>query len=380
MISSKEIKEKAEKRYSSFLKQIYQEDTFFPLIIKGDKKPTSDISTFEKEIRDLVINSKDNKGFGYDIDFKTVKTKFLGEQKLPQEIRFLSEHDYLKFIGKVKEVEDFKADYDLIISEFEELKDWAEKHPTQIIQNHGIWSELLKVCVYFKANPYPKLFVRELPVKVHTKFIEQNKSILRELLDVILSESLVIDEKEFEKRFNLKIQEPLIQIRILDKNISKRYFSGISRLAIPVSDFETLDLPLKKTIIVENKTNLHTMLTLPHINETIAVFGGGYSVNNIKNASWLNKLEIIYWGDIDVQGFEILSQFRGYFPTVKSILMDKETFDKFFENDNGTESKIKCQLNLNKQEQDLYAILKENNWRLEQEKIPIDYVNNIILK
>lgn len=151
-------------------------------------------------------------------------------------------------------------------------------------------------------------------------------------------------------------------------------------MAIPVSDFEALDLPLKKIIIVENKTNLHTMLTLPHINETIAVFGGGYSVNNIKNASWLNKLEIMYWGDIDVQGFEILSQFRGYFPTVKSILMDKETFDNFFEIDNGTESKVKCQLNLNKQEQDLYDILKQNNWRLEQEKIPIDYVNNKILK
>lgn len=380
MISSKEIKEKAEKRYSSFLKQIYQEDTFFPLIIKGDKKPTSDISTFEKEIRDLVINSKDNKGFGYEIDFKTVNTKFLGEQKLPHEIKFSSEHDYLKFIGKVKEVEDFKVDYNLILTEFEELKEWAEKHPIQIIQNHGIWSDLLKVCVYFKANPYPKRFVRELPIKVHTKFIEQNRSILRELLNVIISESVVNDEKEFEKRFNLNVQEPLIQIRILDNNISKRYFSGISQLAIPVSDFETLDLPLKKIIIVENKTNLHTMLTLPHINETIAVFGGGYSVNNIKNASWLNKLEIIYWGDIDVQGFEILSQFRGYFPTVKSVLMDKETFNKFFENDCGKKSKIRCQLNLDEHEKELYELLKLKNWRLEQEKIPIDYVNKLILK
>jgi hypothetical protein len=380
MISSQEIKEKAEKRYTTYLKQIYQEGTFFPLIIKGDKKPTKDISTFEKEIIDLVNNSKDKKGFGYEIDFKNVNTKFLGEQKLPQQIKFSSENDYLKFIGKVKEVENFKVDCNIIISEFEELKEWVEKHPIQIIQNHGLWSDLLKVCIYFKANPYPKLFVRELPIKVHTKFIEQNKSILKELLDVILSESLVIDEKEFEKRFNLKVQEPLIQIRILDNNISKRYFSGISQLAITVSDFETLDLPVQKIIIVENKTNLHTMLTLPHINKTIAVFGGGYSVNNIKNASWLNKLDIIYWGDIDVQGFEILSQFRGYFPTVKSILMDKETFDNFFENDNGTESKIKCQLNLNKQEQDLYYILKQKNWRLEQEKIPIDYVNNMILK
>ena len=78
---------------------------------------------------------------------------------------------------------------------------------------------------------------------------------------------------------------------------------------------------------------------------------------------------------IDVQGFEILSQFRGYFQHTKSVLMDFVTFEKFFENDFGTQTNICTLLNLTDSEQKLYEILKTNNWRLEQEKIPYDYVN-----
>jgi hypothetical protein len=55
--------------------------------------------------------------------------------------------------------------------------------------------------------------------------------------------------------------------------------------------------------------------------------------------------------------------------------MDKESFDKFFEDDNGTPTNISIRLNLTEEEQQLYNILKTNNWRLEQEKIPITYVN-----
>ena len=71
---------------------------------------------------------------------------------------------------------------------------------------------------------------------------------------------------------------------------------------------------------------------------------------------------LLYWGDIDAQGFEILSQFRGYFPQTKSILMDKQTFEKFFENDNGTQTNISTKLNLTEDEQELYEMLKTNNW------------------
>jgi hypothetical protein len=114
---------------------------------------------------------------------------------------------------------------------------------------------------------------------------------------------------------------------------------------------------------------------LPKMEGAIAVFGQGNAVLNLKNAAWLTEMEILYWGDIDVQGFEILSRLREHFTHIKSVLMDKVTFETFFENDKGTPSNVSTKLNLTDIEQELYNILKTNNWRLEQEKIPFGYVN-----
>jgi hypothetical protein len=261
------------------------------------------------------------------------------------------------------------------LSIFPELKKWITQIPTKIIENQNEWASILKVCIYFKSNPKPNLYIRELPINVHTKFIEKNQSIIGDLLDIIIEPFVNAEENGFEKRFNLKYREPQVRFKILDKELSAIYFSGLDDLAIPISQFENLKLPINKVLIVENKTNLYTTLTLPKMENTIAIFGSGYSVNNLKSAFWFNDIELLYWGDIDVQGFEILSQFRSYFPNTKSILMDQTTFELFFEDDLGTPTNITTRLNLNDSEQKLYELLKSNNWRLEQEKIPSSYVN-----
>lgn len=376
MITPKEIKDKTGRKYISFLQSLVEQRPFEKLVIRGDKSYTkSSLSEFEREIQQIHSHSKGKKGFGYTLDFQKVKTKYLGVQDLPISIYFDSEKDFLKFLGKENEVDSFKLNVEIILREFPELKEWIIKNPKRVIDNANEWQNILQVCQYFKQNPKPNFYIRELPVKVHTKFVEKNKSIIRELLDVLISEHVKSEEKEFENRFNLKYAEPQIRFKVLDKTISDRFFSGVDDIAIPVSQFEKLDLPLKKVLVVENKTTLYTTLTLPRMNDTIAIFGSGFSVFNLKNVRWFDKLKLLYWGDIDVQGFEILSQFRTYFPQTKSVLMDKQAFEMFFENDNGTPTNISTKLNLTDEEQLLYDILKTNNWRLEQEKIPLEYVN-----
>lgn len=376
MITPKEIKDKTERKYISFLQSLVEQRPFEKLIIRGDKSYTkSSLSEFEKEIQLIHSQSKEKKGFGYSLDFQKVKTKYLGVQDLPVSIYFDSEKDFLKFLGKENEVDSFKLNVEIILREFPELREWIIKNPKKVIDNENEWQNILQVCQYFKQNPKPNLYIRELPVKVHTKFVERNKSIIRELLDVLISEHVKSEEKEFENRFNLKYAEPQIRFKVLDKTISDRFFSGIDDIAIPVSQFEKFNLPIKKVLVVENKTTLYTTLTLPKMNDTIAIFGSGFSVFNLKNVRWFDNLKLLYWGNIDVQGFEILSQFRTYFPQTKSVLMDKQAFDKFFEKDNGTPTNISIKHNLTDEEQELYEILKTNNWRLEQEKIPLEYVN-----
>lgn len=377
MITPKEIKDKTERKYISFLQSLVEQRPFEKLVIRGDKSYTkSSLAEFEREIQLIHSQSKDKKGFGYSLDFQKVKTKHLGVQDLLISIYFDNEKDFLKFLGKENEVDSFKSNVEIILREFLELKDWIFKNSKKIIDNANEWQNILQVCQYFKQNPKPNFYIRELPVKVHTKFIEKNKGIIRELLDVLIYDHVNTEEKEFEKRFCLKYAEPQIRFKVLDKTISNRFFSGIDDIAIPVSQFEKLELPIRKVLVVENKTTLYTTLTLPKMDDTIAIFGSGFSVFNLKNVRWFDNLKLLYWGDIDVQGFEILSQFRTYFPQTNSILMDKKTFDSYFEDDKGTLSNLTVKLNLTYEEQLLYEILKTNNWRLEQEKIPFDYVNN----
>lgn len=376
MITPQEIRDKAKKKYISFLQELVEGIPFSKLVIRGDKSyAKSSLSEFEKEIQQINSLSKEKKGFGYTIEFQKVKTKSLGVQDLPILIFFDTEKDFLKFLGKEKEVEGFKRCAEKIIEVFPELKPWIIKNPIKVINSQTEWDNILKVCQYFIGNPKPNLYIRELPVTVHTKYIEENKTLIHELLDILLLGHLNTDHKEFEKRFHLKFREPLIRFKILDKEISQKYFSGIDDLAIPLSQFETLDLPIKKVLVVENKTTLYTTLTLPKMDATIAIFGSGFSVHNLKNAQWLSTIELLYWGDIDVQGFEILSQFRAYFPHAQSMLMDQRTFQTFFEEHSGTPTSNSTKLNLTEEEQQLYQRLKINNWRLEQEKIPVYWVN-----
>jgi hypothetical protein len=376
MISPNDIKSKAERKYFSFLQSVVQAIPFSRIVIPGDKTYNkASIADFHNDILALANQSKEKKGFGFSIDYQTVKTKTIGMQSLPTIIYFDTEKDFLKFLGKEKEVDSFINDWQLIHSHFPELKDWIIKNPTKIIQNQGKWESIIKVCNYFKNYPKPNLYIRELPANVHTKFIESNQSIIAELLDVIIQNHINLNEREFEKRFNLKFREPLVRFKILDKEISQSFFSNLDDISIPVSQFESLKLPLKQVLIVENKTTLYTTLTLPKMDKTIAIFGQGNAVTNIQNAKWLNDITVLYWGDIDVHGFEMLSRIRKHFDHTKSVLMDKITFDKYFENDSGKPTTDTATLNLTDNERELYNLIKTNNWRLEQEKIPFDYVN-----
>ena len=87
-------------------------------------------------------------------------------------------------------------------------------------------------------------------------------------------------------------------------------------------------------------------------------------------------MKFFYWGDIDTQGLEVLSQFRGYFSNTKEFLMSESVFKEFagFSKVKGSTTVRNLTDGLTQYERQFYNFLKENNYRLEQEKIPQDYV------
>ena len=371
MITSAEIKKKASRKYTDYLRDVAAGKTFQPIEIPCDKKASDTIAEYQKEFNDIRSLSKEVKGYGYTIHWKTVKTKMLGTQGLPSKIKFETAEDFERFLQKVKEVDVFRKNVALINGKFSELQCWIEKYPLKVIDNSEYWSDILKVLDYFSKNPQPQLYIRELPIEVHTKFIEQHKALIGELLDIVIKEYINTNEKEFEKRYNLRYDEPTVRMRLLDRTLAKKLFYGLDDITIPISLFLKLQIPISKVYIVENKVNF---LTFPLIPNSIVIWGKGYGVASIKESELLKSTELIYWGDLDAQGFEILSQFRSYFGQVKSLLMDKATFDNYFEKECGTPSQINVKLNLTTEEEELYQYIKVNNYRLEQEKIPQRYV------
>lgn len=368
MITPNEIKQKAEHKYIAYLQSLVEGIPFNQIIIAGNKRPDDNTVKLEAELTELINHSKEKKGFGYSIEYTTVKTKLHGVQDLPSSIVFQSENDYLKFIGKEKETARFKEDIARIIEDYPELNDWIYKYPRKVIEND--WDSLLMVCAYFKRTPQPNLYIRELPIKVHTKFIENNKGIIKELLDILIADYVDQDEKHFESRFHLKYDEPIIRFRILDNSISHLSFSDVEDISIPISQFKQLALPVQKVYVVENKIN---MLSFPMVEKSIVIWGHGFGVETICNVDWLKDKDIFYWGDLDAQGFQILSLLRTHFEQVKSFMMDRVTFDNFYEGDKGTKTNVEKGLCLTSEENDMFLYLKLNNLRLEQEKIPYEY-------
>jgi hypothetical protein len=148
-------------------------------------------------------------------------------------------------------------------------------------------------------------------------------------------------------------------------------------LNIPVSQFRNLNLPIKTVYVVENKIN---MLSFPLIDKSIVIWGEGFSVDKVKETQWLSDKEIYYWGDLDAHGFQILSEIRSHYGQVKSFLMDRATFEAFYEGDTGKPTNVEKDLCLTPDENEMFQYLKSNNLRLEQEKIPYDFAYQRIPK
>ena len=387
MITPDEIKNKVLRIWDSghFLRAWCAGEKIFPIELPSATAKGSYLSDNYSEvsrwITDLIYSSKEKRGFGYSIDFRIVTHRQLGRQKIPDRIFIESEDDFIKLCGKENEFTTFQTLFKYTENILPSLRNYVINNPLTVLKYKHVWNKLLNVCLYFYHNAEPRIYIRQLVIPgISTKFIESYKKIISELMTFIAPEKYKSPLQgsqyhSFEKQFFLLYDEPLIRFRILD---SKHYISYLSDLALPLSQFNSLALPVKKIFITENKIN---GLSFPECPESIVIFGLGYGINILKEIPWLKNEDIYYWGDIDTHGFSILSMARKILPQCISFLMDEkillahrdswsqESEDKRF---TGNLSE------LNEKENNLFDKLKCNtlglNIRLEQELIKYNFL------
>ena len=295
-------------------------------------------------------------------------------------IEFEDTTSYLNFIKKSKDFENFCNNVDYINSNLVILKDWVLKNTSKINENNGKWPDIIKVVKYFLLNTKSNLYSRALPIEVSSKFIENNKKILDEILQFINTKednAFNFIWSSFEEKYSLKTKPSFIRFRYLDDEIKSDYlWFNIDDIYLKVEDFEKININCKKVFIIENEINY---LTFPNIGNGIVIWWKWFNISLLKNTKWLGNKEIFYFWDLDSHGFKILSICRKYFPQTKSIFMNKQTFDNF--SDFNIKWKIlwkeeseNLKNYLNNEEFELFLYLNKNNLRLEQENITQDWI------
>ncbi|MDO4537209.1 MAG: DUF2220 family protein [Coriobacteriales bacterium] len=134
--------------------------------------------------------------------------------------------------------------------------------------------------------------------------------------------------------------------------------------------------------VVENKD---TYLNLPQLSGGICIFGSGRAGQAlVGELTWIREAKrILYWGDLDADGFEILNGYRAHGLSCESMLMDRRTLERFGRYGTSVEKDHKTPLvrerkelpHLNAEELSTYELLTDPAYqghrRLEQEKIPL---------
>ncbi|MFT5505876.1 MAG: hypothetical protein ACI845_003196 [Gammaproteobacteria bacterium] len=264
--------------------------------------------------------------------------------------------------------------------------------PLLSLRGDGIYSVLIKylvivesmseyecnllrdLCLQLSPEMGVNKYLRALPlVGVDTKFLEINRSIVSDLLDVMYNGELTKAGGLHHWLGCLENPKGWLFVRPLC-SMAKSKLGGFPILRLSNDGLMQHELPASNVLIVEN---VQSGLALPDLEDTVAVFGGG---RNIKwmDSDWLKTKKVAYWGDIDSWGLTILSEARSKLPHLTALMMDEKTLQKF-ENRmvNENESIQQCPPLLNGVEQLIFYGLKSGEYkfsRLEQERISSDYI------
>ena len=387
MINPIEINKKAKKLWTCgrILQAELNQEILFPWYIKFKQPSASQLVSQFNEIKQAIQILEADSKKGYQIIYKTINHRQLGQQQIPCSVTFNQQIDLLNYLGK-QDTESFLLKLaQQTIEQYPALAPWINKKTSRFMQYVDIWQKLFNVCDYFIQNPMPHCYLRELDIiGIDTKFIENQRKILTELLDLVLPENAInktitgLSQHGFERRYGLKFDPPLIRLRLLDAKLNP--IAPLNDLSLPLSQLAAWVIPCENVFISENKIN---GLSFPLISNSMIIFGLGYGIESLAAIPWLKQKKIYYWGDIDSHGFSILNRLRQIFPQVIALMMDTKTFHLFQDLAVIEPIKSRCsnQLNhLTAAEQQLYQQLQASHQRLEQERLPMGYVmNNTII-
>jgi len=318
----------------------------------------------------------------FAVTYRTVKGKNLGANSVPARVRIESFEQLCALIGTTRDVHILDA----ILMQAEvavpELVPWVVAHPLSAIEHQSIWGDLLATVNWITTNSTEALYLRQIDVEgLDTKFVDHHRKLLDELLTAVLPEDRIDSEysaTDFARRFRFRPKPTYTRLRLL--NPQPAFPKGLSEMTLRTEELAALELIADTIFVVENEI---TYLAFPTVPNSIVIFGSGFSLTTLRDIPWLESREIVYWGDLDTHGFDILHRLRARFDSVQSIMMDHQTLlahpRQWVKEPSPTNRTL---TNLNDAERALYHDLIEDRYgqavRLEQERVRFSWLQQAL--
>lgn len=385
MISPDEIVSKAQRLYTKAATAWLRGDTeFFPYRIPANLSIAG--LSHSEVIRVVTLlreRSKASVGFGYTVNYEQINKRAHGLNDFPTSIEIDTLDDLVRLTRKQTEFRTLQRVCTTLRQRLPELNDWLLQKWNRLLLVSEHVDDLIQVTEYLRAHPRPDCYLRELPLPVSTKLIEQNQSLLREWLDQLLPPEHIdfgCDKRDFERRYGFRYARKHLLLRLLDPAMQERLRFPCHELSLPADEIDNLLMDREPVIVVENKINLLSLpygLMTPSGQEPAMALGElGNNLAEYAKIHWLKEHPICYWGDLDVEGLQILARFRRIFPQTESFLMDLKTLHahRHLWTAGNANTDAPEPTELYDDELAAFRYCREHHVRLEQEHIPHSFV------
>ena len=222
---------------------------------------------------------------------------------------------------------------------------------------------------WFARNDASGLTARQVPlVGFHAKWLDApgRRAVVARLASL---DALPLAERPFQVRFTY------LDPSYLSAH-GRRFDSWVA------GDVCALPYAPELVVICENRDSA---LWFPGVERAVAVMGDGFAAtSNVVELDWVCDAPlVVYWGDMDAAGLEILSECRQRGLDCESMLMDLASFDRYKAFGTNVDKagraiapKEPSDLpGLRERERELYLRLTDPDWhgvrRIEQERIPL---------
>lgn len=239
----------------------------------------------------------------------------LGRQEVPVRLHLDSVDQLVDFAGCREEWDGLVQRRDLLVSVTGSLSAVLAALPLWRGVSVADLQLAAEVVAWFEAHPDSQVLPRAVAVEgAHTKWLEPHRTLVEALLAARRGET---------GRADLGLAEPEGRVRL--RFPAGQGPGGLSDVEVVFSELPGLPVP-RAVVMVEN---LESFLALPVPDGVVLAWGAGYRATDIVREPFFRAAPLIYWGDLDTDGYGILDGVRGAVPEVGSVLMDRATVQRW---------------------------------------------------